>query len=334
VSTSVATPESFVDRFKDIYAALEQERRWWRSTVPLRYAAIAALQCEGRPVEVTRGIRTVNRGLRDGAPWHWSVSPLIQFPVGAILYQHGDTAAQFLRELVRVRGLFRAVRLHRALAYELLAVLIMRLQADGRPISKGTVQRFKAIHDEMKRHHKWLTGPDDFPACAILAGQDGTPRAIGEGIEIIYGELRHQGFSRGNPLQTAANMMYLAPGSAREVAARAAALKAKFKEHKIRTSQNDYDELAMLAILGERPAAVVKRVIAIRKNLAEIRPRIDRATTFGLAVGIAFLEFAATTQKDKSVSHAKVLMDVQAIVAAQQAALMAAGAAAAAASSS
>jgi hypothetical protein len=331
---STAAAESFVDRFKNIYAALERERRWWRSTFPLRYAAIAALQCEGRPAEVARGIRTVNQRLKDKAPWHWSVSPLIQFPVGAILYQHGDTAAQFLRELVRVRGMFRTARLHRALMFELLAVLIMRLQARGKPISKETVQRFKAIYDEMRRHHKWLTGPDDFPACAILTGQEGTPRAIGEGIEVIYGELRQQGFTKGNPLQTAANMMYLAPGSAREVAARAAALQANFKKHKVRTSQGDYDQLAMLSILGERPAPVVRRVVAIRKDLAEIRPKIERATTFGLAVGIAFLEFAAATQKDKSVSHAKVLMDVQSVVAAQQAALMAAGAATAAAAAS
>jgi hypothetical protein len=333
VSISVAS-NSLVERFKDIYAALERERRWWRSTLPLRYAAIAALQCEGRPAEVARGIRRVNKGLKDAAPWHWSVSPLIQFPVGAILSQRGDTAAQFLKELVRVRGMFRTARLHRALMFELLAVLIMRLQARGKPISKETVQRFKAIYEEMKRHHKWLTGPDDFPACAILTGQEGTPRAIGEGIEAIYGELRHQGLSRGNPLQTAANIMYLAPGSAREVAARAAAFRVEFKKHKVRTSERDYDELAMLSILGERPAPVARRVVAIRNDLADIRPKIERATTFGLAVGIAFLEFAAASTEAKSVPHAKVLMDVQSMVAAQQAALMAAGAAAAAAAAS
>jgi hypothetical protein len=273
----------------------------------------------------------VYSGLKDGSPWYWSVSPIVQFSVGAILYQRGDTAAQFLRELVRVRGMFRSVRLHRALTFELLAVLIMRLQTRGKPISKDTIQRFKAIYEEMKHHHKWLTGPDDFPACAILTGQKGAPRVIGHNIETIYDELRHHGFSRGNPLQTAANMMYLAPGSGGTVARRAAALKDRFKAHKIRISQGEYDELAILSILGERPDAVVKRVIAIRENLAKIRPRIERPTTFGLAVGIAFLEFATGSTKGKSVSHAKVLMDVQAIVAAQQAALMAAGAAAGAA---
>ncbi len=75
----------------------------------------------------------------------------------------------------------------------------------------------------------------------------------------------------------------------------------------------------------------MKRVVAIRKELAEIRPRIEKTTTFGLAVGIAFLEFATTTQQGESVAHAKVLMDVQSLIAAQQAALAAAGAAAGAA---
>ncbi len=222
------------------------------------------------------------------------------------------------------------MKLHRAFTFELLAVLILRLQAGGKRIDQRTIKRFKAIYDEMKRHHKWLTGPDDFPACAILTGQSGTPRAIGEGVEAIYEELRHQGFARGNQLQTAANMMYLAPGRAREVAARAADFKAQFKDHKVRITLRDWDELAVLSILGKRPATVVKRVVAIREDLAEIRPRIEKATTFGLAVGIAFLEFATATQQDGSVSHAKVLLDVQSILAAQQAVLAAAGAAAAA----
>ena len=327
MSPSAAISNYFVDRFKAIYAAFEQERRWWRSTVPLRYAAMAAIPCEGDAAQIASGIRAVNKGLKDNSPWHWSVSPLVQFPVGAILYQHGDTATQFLRELVRVRKLFRNAKLHRAFTFELLAVLILRLQAGGKLIDQRTIHRFKAIYDEMKRHHRWLTGPDDFPACAILTGQSGTPRAIGEGIEAVYGELAHQGFAKSNQLQTVANMMYLAPGSAREVAARAAAFKTRFKEHKVRVYQRDWDELAMLSILGEQPAPVVKRVVAIREELAEIRPRIEKATTFGLAVGIAFLEFATAPQHGGSVSHAKVLMDVQSLIAAQQAALAAAGAA-------
>ena len=331
MSPSAAVSNYFVDRFKAIYAAFEKERRWWRSTVPLRYAAMAAIQCEGDATRVARGIRAVNKGLKEGSKWHWSVSPLVQFPVGAILYQHGDTATQFLRELVRVRKLFRDAKLHRAFTFELLAVLILRLQAGGKLIDQRTIHRFKAIYDEMKRHHRWLTGPDDFPACAILTGQSGTPRAIGEGVEAIYEELRHQGFARGNPLQTTANMMYLAPGKARDVAARAADFRARFKEHKVRITQRDWDELAMLSILGKRPATVVKRIVAIREDLAEIRPRMEKSTTFGLAVGIAFLEFATASQQDGSVSHAKVLMDVQSILAAQQVALMAAGAAASAA---
>ena len=44
-------------------------------------------------------------------------------------------------------------------------------------------------------------------------------------------------------------------------------------------------------------------------------------------MGIAFLEFATAPQHGGSVSHAKVLMDVQSLIAAQQAALAAAGAA-------
>ncbi len=86
MSPSAAVTNYFVDRFKAIYAAFEQERRWWRSTVPLRYAAMAAIQCEGDAARIASGIRAVNKGLKEGSKWHWSISPIVQFPVGAILY--------------------------------------------------------------------------------------------------------------------------------------------------------------------------------------------------------------------------------------------------------
>jgi len=46
----------------------------------------------------------------------------------------------------------------------------------------------------------------------------------------------------------------------------------------------------------------VRRVVTIREDMVEIRPRIERATTFGWPMEIAFLEFAAATEQAKSLS--------------------------------
>jgi hypothetical protein len=43
-----------------------------------------------------------------------------------------------------------------------------------------------------------------------LVGQDASPIEIGESIEQIYQVLNRSGFAKGDPLQTAANLLYLA----------------------------------------------------------------------------------------------------------------------------
>jgi hypothetical protein len=268
--------------------------------------------------------------LKNACPWYWSVSSHVQFVVGTVLLQQKDSAKRFINELIRVRKLFREQRLHRALQFELLAVLILRLQAQGVTISRVTAHRFKAIYDEMKKHHRFLTGPDDFPACAILTGQPGTPQGIGDGVEAIYDQLHDHGFSKGNPLQTAANIMYLAPGTPRSVAGRAAGLRDEFRRNGMRITQRDYSEVATLSILQLPAWKVVARVLELRDELAAVRPKIHKALRFDLAVGIAFADFTWGDAGSQVLGATKVLLDVQAMLAAQ-AALMAAGAAAAAA---
>jgi hypothetical protein len=56
----------------------------------------------------------------------------------------------------------------------------------------------------MHTYYRWLTGPDDLPACALLTVCSGGPGAIADNAEAIYGSLRQSGFIGGNHLQTAA----------------------------------------------------------------------------------------------------------------------------------
>lgn len=322
--------QSPLDRFLGVHEALQQDRRWWRDSRRLRYAALAAIMCEGSETSVARGIRKTCEDLKEEFPWYWGVSPSVHFVLGTLLLQRKDSPKRFIKELVRVRKLFRKYRLHRALQFEMLAVLILRIETDGRAIPESTVSRFRALYDEMKRHHRFLTGPDDFPACAILTGQPGAPRLIGNEVEAIYDELHANKFQKGNPLQTAANMMYLAPGSAREVAGRAVALRDEFKQHKARVTQREYDELAILSILQLPVTKVVQEVLETRERLRQVRPRIDGALRFDLAVGIAFADFVTAGAGSQGPGNAKVLVDMQTLLAAQQAAVAAAAAAAAA----
>jgi hypothetical protein len=334
MKTRTAFPKDPLSRFRSLYEALEKDRRWWRGSRRLRYAAMAALGSEGDPATIARGIRRMESSLKEASPWNLDMGSHLRFVVAATLYHNGDSAKAFMNELVRVRKMFRGERLPRSLAFELIAVLILRIQNDGRAISPDRVRKLREIYDEMKRHHRWITGADDFPACAILTGQEGTPKHLVDKTEAIHGELRHHKFQKGNPLQTMANVLSLARSSPRELADRAVRLKDGFRQNGVRIYQRDYDELAILCFLELRADRIVDAVLGKREELRRIKPKIDRATTFNLAVAMTFIELAGREVDATTLSGAKVLIDMQAIMTAQQAVLLCAAGAAVATSAS
>ncbi len=312
--------QSSFDRFTAIAGALREQSSRWADHQARWYGAMASVSCSGEPTAVAQGVLAVTRLLKQECPWHWGVSGVVQSVVAALLLQNGDRPDRFVRELVRVRPRFREHKLHRALQWELLAVLILRLQAAREPIAAGTVARFARIYGEMKHHHRWLTGPDDFPACAILTGQSGEPREIGAHIEQIYQTLRHHKFSAGDPLQSAANIMYLGEGDAQDVARRAVLLRETFRQQKVRIGASGYGQLAMLALLPLPAEPLVAHVLMLRETLRGVRPRVPSEHRMPIAVGLSLFDVMATAPSDLAT---KVMLDTHLVVAVQQAVIAA-----------
>jgi len=298
---------------------------------------MTAVTCEGSPAQVASAIRSMAEEIKQLSGWFGELNSSLRFIVSAILVLNGDRANDFLAEVKRGRELFRQAGLRRGGIYETMAILILRMQNDRAPITAEAMMRFKAIYEEMKRYHWWLTGPDDFPACAILVGQKASPDEMGAAIERIYQALNEIGFSTGDPLQTAANLLYLSRLNPAVAAQRYFELANGFRQSGVSIWQSDYDELAILTFLGHSPHRVVERVLDHRRAMEELKPKPDRSLTFNLAAGIAFIELVQLDENLESITDAKALMDMQSIINAQQAAAAAAAssaATAAAASSS
>ncbi|MCP4247200.1 MAG: DUF4003 family protein [bacterium] len=325
-------PENPLDRFRDVYAALNAERGWFGDASSLRFAAISALTIPGGPTEVAAAIRDMAGRIKAESGWFGQLSTQLRFVVAAMLVVHGDDARGFLTEVKRIRELFREFDLRRGGIYETMAILVLRIQAERKPIARATIGRFKDLYEEMKRHHWWLTGPDDFPACAILTGQPESPSQIGWAIERIYQALRAERFSAGDALQTAANILFLSRLDPTLVARRYHGLAMGFRANNVRIWQSDYDELAILAFLNHPTQRVTERVLHYREIMADLRPRPDRSMTFNLAASIAFLDLVRLDENLKAITDAKAMMDMQAIINAQQAAAAAAASSACAAS--
>jgi len=324
-------PDNPLARFENLYGALHADRRWWRGTSSLRFAAVAALTCPGSPKTVATSIRRISKNIATESGMFGRLDAGLRFIVASMLLGRGDTARGFLTAVKRTRRMFREIGLRRAGVYETMAILILRMHAKRAPITETTIRRFKAIYEEMKRHHWWLTGPDDFPACAILTGQEESPVRMGETIEEFYQALGSQGFSKGDPLQTAANILYLSRLDARKAARRYRDLADGFRSNRVAIWQSDYDELAILTFLDHPASRVVERVLKNREAVKGIRPQPDRSLTFNLASSITFLELVRVNRNLKVITDVKALLDMQAIISAQQAAAAAACASASAA---
>lgn len=329
MKTQIQLPKDPLSRFADIYNALNEKRGFMGECASLRFAAMTALACPGNAFRVADEIRAVSDEIKAYSGWFGQLNSPVRFIVGAMLVLHGDSARDFLSEVERVSDLFRRVKLRRGRIYETMAILLLRLNQDLEPIENTTIYRFKDIYEEMKKYHWWLTGPDDFPACAILSGQDASPQQIGEKIERIYQELNERGFSKGDPLQTAANLLYLSRVEPEIVATRYYNLCTVFERHGVSIWQSDYDELAILSFLDHSADSIVASVLRYRENMKELRPKPNRNTTFNLASGIAFLDMIQQDNSFNMITDAKALLDMQNILNAQAAAAAAASTAAA-----
>jgi len=311
-------------RFKAIYDALNAERGWWSDASSLRFAAVAAVTCPETPEGVAKTIRGVAEELRKGARWYGELRSSIRFVVSALLVNAGDDPARFLAEVDRVRALFRERNLRRGGGYEVISVLLLRQEARLEPIPEASVARFQAIYEEMKRHHWWLTGPEDFPFCALLAGARGGPMEIGDTMEALYQALHTESLSAGDPLQTAASILALSGVEPRIAAQRFRDLVDAFRQTGVAIWQSDYDELAVLSFLDAPARDVADHVLRRREAMEALRPKPDRLVTFNLASSVAFLELAGTDPATKELIDAKALKDLQAVINAQRAAAAAA----------
>lgn len=324
-------PNDPLERFTQIYRALNADRGWFSDASPLRFAAMAALMCPGSPDSVAQSIRDVAEELRKRAGWFGELNGSLRFIVAAMLVQNGDSANAFMDESERVRKLFREAKIRRGGSYEVIAVLILRGNAKTEP-ELGTVRRLQAIHEEMSKHQWWLTDVGDIPACAILTARPQSPAEIAQEAEDIYQALVQEGFKKGNPLQAAANLLCLANQGPDHIAARFRSLAEAFGQQGTAIWKNEYDELAILSFLQQPASHVVDEVLYAQERISQLSPKPGRSLAFNLASSIAFTKLAQAECQVDSVTDAKAMIDMQAIINAQQAAIAAATAASVAAS--
>lgn len=317
-------------RFLALEAAFDQTRSILGDRVPLRFAAVTLLLHPGEPADLVQSVMSRRDMLDEYWSWASDVTTPIRILIAAVLIKHGDEPAAFCHEVTRVRQLMRSAGMRRREIYETVAILAMRVRNGLEPITVDQVARMHAIYEAMKSHHWLLTGPEDFPACGFLVFQDATPEAIGQRANGIYRALHQRAkLWRGDPLQTASNVLTLGGLEPDEIADRFQRIADAFAAAGVRIGAQEYDEVATLCFLARPVDAIVETVVGYRARLRNELSWLDRHLAMSLATSLAFVRLVGQDVELGTLADAKTLLDMQTIVAARQAAAAAAAAGAA-----
>lgn len=328
-------PERPLQRFLALLDAVVADRKWYEPMFSLQYAASSLITEPGEPRDVVRRLRETAAGLKQHSKWTSPLRSEVRNVIAAVMLRAGHDPERFIADLERIELLFKQHGLSRGRTVTHLAALLLMdvAQAKGRSVGSRDVERMAAILAEMKTHHRFLTGADDYPACALLSGLEGAPSEIGARCEVFYEGLHDLGFSRGNALQLVSHLLVFAPADDRVLMSRFRALYDAFKTSGMWMSSGDYDEIACLSFLDCSTSAVVSKVVEHRDALRAHKPKPDRQLAFSLACSTAFIELAQGTGSD-AVRNAQHVMAVHAIIMAQQAAMAAVAVSTTAAASS
>jgi hypothetical protein len=281
-----------LQRFVALQAQLADGSDWQTEPTWLRFAAQTAVLCAGEPDETAQRIRDGAETLRSIADHFGDLATPWRFVVAALLTQNGIDPVDFARELPADHELLRNAGVRHGGRYETMAIAILRHLGRGSPLEAGQAGRLKALYAGLKRHHWWLTGPDDLPACALLTCLDRTPERITEAVETNHRLLHELGHRNGGNLLHAACLLTLVDLPHNHAVWRFDHLAQEFSHQLAPLEREDYDAVALLCLLDQHADLVVVRLRGFLHDLARLEPPLYGQAGFNLAADLTILDLA------------------------------------------
>lgn len=284
-------------RFLAIQDALIARGDWRDDATWQRFAALTGTLCPLEPAETARLIAAAAQVLRERSGWYSDLSTSQRFVVAAVLVADGIDPLRFLHELDADHGIFRDLEVRHGGHYETLAILILRHLDQGRPLARWRVERLKLLYEGLKGYHWWLTGPDDLPACACLTAVPGDPDRVAAVVDQHYRQLHHRGFARGNHLLIASSLLALGGREPGDAVERFAAIAESLGRAEASVWHQDYEAIAMLAMLDQEPDLVASRHREVLTRFAALQPPLAGQAAINLAAHLVAIDLLRSDER-------------------------------------
>ncbi len=279
-----------LERYRTLIAALASKHDTMDDTYWLRFAAQLVVLCPESPPELAYRIRAVAGELLHATEWYQTLASPARFVVAAMLIQHHIPVADFISEHTHATTLMSEVGLRHDRFYEIVAVLILMMTPGHRSSNLPEISRVKAIYEQMKGFHWWLTGPDDLPACVALAQCQGSAEELVARVEDAYQQLHAAGIPVGEHLQTAANLLPLTGLDMAQAVARYRHLSTTLQRYTPVLADYHYDPLALLTLLDHEPELVIERLMGVVGELDLVQPEGHGEANILIASDLTFLD--------------------------------------------
>ncbi len=326
--------------FTAIVEALTARHRW-ESSVMLRLAALTVAGME--PEDAVERVEAAAEALREGSTFWSPLRTALRYVLAGIVARRGLDGAAVAAAVPPTLDRFRRHRLPRSDHAAVIAAFLLVAEHGGAPPGDGVVARMAEIMAAWKRDHRWLTGANDLPLAALHALRDEPVADLARRVEGIYTELARRGLKRGEHLQTASQLLALAPWEGPEAADALARVGRAGADLGERPRRGLYDEAALVALAGGDTEAMVREIVAVREALTRARTSRGRRLIGPFSAGVLQLTSIATSlvliahaerlERHDVASDANALLAARAALAAQQAAAVAAAATVAATAS-
>lgn len=187
-------------------------------------------------------------------------SSVLTYKILAHLILHAEPEQELQRLILNEKALINAG--FKNSAYQNIAAIFLTDEAHA--------IRAKDLHDEMKKHHFFLTGKDDIPYAVLLTLQQKNPEMLAQTMRQYYDVLIKTGFKSGDALQAMTQLLSLY-GEAYEpmLVDYIVAIKQSFTKHKIKIKKKFYPYLALLA-LAAATSTVVDEIIEMKQDLVKL----------------------------------------------------------------
>lgn len=126
--------------------------------------------------------------------------------------------------------------------------------------------RISAIYEEMKKHHRFLTSYDDYPAAVIIAKREGRVNELIEISERYYRGLNEKGLWKGNNLQFLANMLVMCGDFQHDLVRDVIYTKEELIRRGLKVKEIHYPALGVIALTGK-----IKEAAGFAVKLAEMK---------------------------------------------------------------